>query len=198
MPTILLLLPLASVVSCAREPALVRLRLLFAELLPLAARFSPSSPSSTRLAVFLIARFTEDWRLKCVESVGEGVVVDTVDPSGSWFGVGCKNDDAWEWARTGNGRLGGSGSGAGREVTRCTGGSCTFNAGVARAKAKAPVDFGKTSCDATTSEPVCWNLLRSVGGMCCSSTIDVMESDERLPIPLEGPEKPGLAGGWLT
>lgn len=60
--TILLLLvlsPPASVVSGVREPAFVRLRLLLAELLPLVARFRPSSPSSTRLAVFLITRFIE-------------------------------------------------------------------------------------------------------------------------------------------
>jgi len=55
--------------------------------------------------------------------------------------------------------------------------------GVARAEAS--VDLGKASSEATTSAPVRWSLLRSVGGMCLSSTIDVKESDEKLPIPLE-------------
>lgn len=79
----LLLSPLASVVSCVREPALVRLRLLLAELLPLVARFRPSSPSSTRLAVFLITLFIEFCRLMRVDSEGEGGVPTPTDSSNS-------------------------------------------------------------------------------------------------------------------
>lgn len=76
----------------------------------------------------------------CVDSVGEEVAVVAIFSSSPWIGQGAarKNDDAWEWDRTGNGRLG-SGRGAGREVGPCAGKSCIFNAGVACAEAS--VDF---------------------------------------------------------